>query len=95
MLGAGIRPGLPDAERVRLFSGHFLRAGFASGAEADERYVQKQLGHASAEMTRRYQRRGDRFRVNLTKAAGLYTPLSSSGRSRSRRGNLWMRFCPP
>ena len=33
--------------------------------------VQKQLGHASAEMTRRYQRRRDRFRVNLTKAAGL------------------------
>ncbi|TAI59712.1 integrase, partial [Bradyrhizobium sp. Leo170] len=37
----------------------------------DERYVQKQLGHASAEQTRRYQRRRDRFRVNLTKAAGL------------------------
>jgi integrase len=48
-----------------------LRAGLASSAEADERYVQKQLGHASAEMTRRYQRRRDRFRVNLTKAAGL------------------------
>lgn len=29
------------------------------------------LPHASAEMTRRYQRRRDRFRVNLTKAAGL------------------------
>ncbi|MFH1553770.1 MAG: integrase, partial [Pseudomonadota bacterium] len=43
----------------------------ASSAEVDERYVQKQLGHASAEMTRRYQRRRDRFRVNLTKAAGL------------------------
>ncbi len=40
-------------------------------AEVDERHVQKQLGHASAEMTRRYQRRGGRFRVNLTKAAGL------------------------
>jgi hypothetical protein len=33
--------------------------------------VQKQLGHTRAEMTRRYQRRRDRFRVNLTKAAGL------------------------
>ena len=33
--------------------------------------VQKHLGHASAEMTRRYQRRRDRFRVNMTKAAGL------------------------
>ena len=55
----------------REFSGHSLRAGLASSAEVDERYVQKQLGHASAEMTRRYQRRRDRFRVNLTKAAGL------------------------
>ncbi|MER9895451.1 integrase, partial [Mesorhizobium sp. M0119] len=50
---------------------HSLRAGLASSAEVDERYVQKQLGHASAEMTRNYQRRRDRFRVNLTKASGL------------------------
>lgn len=71
MLEAGLRPDLPDAERVKLFSGHSLRSGLASYAEVDERYVQKQLGHASAEMTRRYQRRKDRFRVNLTKAAGL------------------------
>lgn len=35
--------------------------------QVDERYMQKQLGHASAEMTRRYQRRRDRLRVNLTK----------------------------
>jgi integrase len=48
-----------------------LRAGLATAAEVDERYVQKQLGHASAEMTRRYQRQRDRFQVNLTKAAGL------------------------
>ncbi|MFC7706137.1 tyrosine-type recombinase/integrase [Plastorhodobacter daqingensis] len=68
---AGLRPDLPEAERIRLFSGHSLRAGLASSAEVDERYVQKQLGHASAEMTRRYQRRRDRFRINLTKAAGL------------------------
>jgi integrase len=68
---AGLRPDLPETERVRLFSGHSLRAGLASSAEVDERYVQKQLGHASAEMTRRHQRRRDRFRVNLTKAAGL------------------------
>lgn len=71
MLEAGLRPGLPDAERVKLFSGHSLRAGLASYAEVDERHVQRQLGHASAEMTRHYQRRRDRFRVNLTKAAGL------------------------
>lgn len=68
---AGLRPELSEKERVALFSGHSLRAGLASSAEIDERYVQKQLGHASAEMTRRYQRRRDRFRVNLTKAAGL------------------------
>jgi integrase len=68
---AGLRPELSKAERLRLYSGHSLRAGLASSAEVDERHVQKQLGHASAEMTRRYQRRRDRFRVNLTKAAGL------------------------
>lgn len=71
VLKSGIRSDLPEAERLALFSGHSLRAGLASSAEVDERYVQKQLGHASAEMTRRYQRRRDRFRVNLTKAAGL------------------------
>ncbi|MFU8825544.1 tyrosine-type recombinase/integrase [Yoonia sp.] len=71
VLDAGLRTDLPDAKRVKLYSGHSLRAGLASSAEVDERYVQKQLGHASAEMTRRYQRRRDRFRVNLTKAAGL------------------------
>jgi integrase len=67
----GLRGDLCEAEREALFSGHSLRAGLASSAEIDERYVQKQLGHACAEMTRRYQRRRDRFRVNLTKAAGL------------------------
>jgi len=71
ILDAGIRSELPEKERLALFSGHSLRAGLASSAEVDERYVQKHLGHASAEMTRRYQRRRDRFRVNLTKAAGL------------------------
>ncbi len=71
VLAAGLRSDLPEKDRLALFSGHSLRAGLASGAEVDERYIQKQLGHASAEMTRRYQRRRDRFRVNLTKAAGL------------------------
>ena len=71
VLRAGIRSDLPEKDRLALFSGHSLRAGLASSADVDERYVQKHLGHASAEMTRRYQRRRDRFRVNLTKAAGL------------------------
>ncbi|NTF97834.1 site-specific integrase [Rhizobium rhizogenes] len=70
-IAAGVRGDLSEIERAFKFSGHSLRAGLASSAEVDERYVQKQLGHASAEMTRRYQRRRDRFRINLTKAAGL------------------------
>ncbi|WP_370162786.1 tyrosine-type recombinase/integrase [Limimaricola soesokkakensis] len=70
-LAAGLRPELPEGERRALFAGHSLRAGLATSAEIDERHVQKQLGHASADMTRRYQRSRDRFRFNLTKAAGL------------------------
>lgn len=70
-IAAGVRGDLGEGERAAKFSGHSLRAGLASSAEVDERYVQKQLGHASAEMTRKYQRRRDRFRVNLTKASGL------------------------
>ena len=70
MVNAAFRR-LAQIDRLKLFSGHSLRAGLASSAQVDERYVQKQLGHASAEMTRRYQRNRDRFKVNLTKAAGL------------------------
>lgn len=70
-LAAGVRGDLSEGDRATKFSGHSLRAGLASSAEVDERYVQKQLGHTTAEMTRRYQRRRDRFRVNLTKASGL------------------------
>ena len=71
VVAAGVRGDLGETQRAALFSGHSLRAGLASSAEIDERHVQKHLGHASAEMTRRYQRRRDRFRVNLTRAAGL------------------------
>ena len=70
-LAAGVRGDLPEGERKRAFSGHSLRAGLASSARIEEAHVQKHLGHASPEMTRRYQRKRDRFRVNLTKAAGL------------------------
>ncbi|ESY85897.1 hypothetical protein X738_33270 [Mesorhizobium sp. LNHC209A00] len=56
-LAAGVRGDLSEGDRATKFSGHSLRAGLASSAEVDERYVQKQLGHTSAEMTRRYQRR--------------------------------------
>jgi site-specific recombinase XerC len=52
VLKSGVRYDLPEAKRLALFSGHSLRARLASSAEIDERYVQKQLGHASAEMTK-------------------------------------------
>ncbi|SET97110.1 hypothetical protein SAMN04489858_1172 [Paracoccus homiensis] len=71
-LAAGLRPGLPESERRALFAGHSLRVGLATSAEIDERHVQKQLGHATAEMTRRCQRNRDRFRVSL---ALLYKSL--------------------
>jgi len=78
-LGTGVPTVLPpclhsdlsEGVRAANFSSHSLRAGLASSAEVDERHVQKQLGHARAEMNRRYHRRRDRFRVNLTKASGL------------------------
>ena len=70
-LAAAIRGDLTEGERKRAFGGHSLRAGLASSAQIEEAHVQKHLGHASPEMTRRYQRKRDRFRVNLTKAAGL------------------------
>jgi len=70
-MAAGARSDLSEIERALKFSGHSLRTGLASSAEVEERYVQKHLGDTSAEMTRRYQRRRDRFRINLTRAAGL------------------------
>jgi integrase len=70
-LAAGLRGDLSEGERRRAFGGHSLRAGLASSAQIEEAHVQKHLGHASAEMTRRYQRKRDRFQINLTKAAGL------------------------
>jgi integrase len=70
-LAAGLRGDLTEGDRRLAFGGHSLRAGLASSAQIEEAHVQKHLGHASAEMTRRYQRKRDRFTINLTKAAGL------------------------
>ncbi len=70
-LAAGLRGDLSEGERRLAFGGHSLRAGLASSAQIEEAHVQRHLGHASAEMTRRYQRKRDRFQINLTKAAGL------------------------
>lgn len=55
-----------EGKWAQNFAGHPLRAGLASSTEVDEHYVQKQLGHASAEMTRKYQRHRDQFRVSLS-----------------------------
>ena len=70
-LAAGVRGDLPEGERRLAFAGHSLRAGLATAADVEEALVQRQLGHASPEMTRGYKRRRERFRVNLTKASGL------------------------
>jgi integrase len=70
-LAAGLRGDLAEGDRRLAFGGHSLRAGLASSAQIEEAHVQRHLGHTSAEMTRRYQRKRDRFSINLTKAAGL------------------------
>jgi integrase len=70
-LAAGVRGDLPEVRRAKAFAGHSLRSGFASSAAVEEAHIQKQLGHASAEMTRGYRQNRERFAVNLTKAAGL------------------------
>ena len=69
---SGIRAGQQEGKRLALFLDLSLGASVASYVEVDKRYTQKQLGHALAELTRRYQHRRDRFRVNLTRAAGLW-----------------------
>src|SRR5512135_2979976 len=54
-------------KRVPLFSGHSLRAGFATSAAiagASERSIQKQTGHASVNVLRRYIREAEMFRDN-------------------------------
>lgn len=40
---------------------------FCAEADVEEALVQRRLGHASAEMTRGYKRRGDRFSASLTR----------------------------
>ena len=69
-LAAGLRGDLAEGERRLAFGGHSLRAGLASSAQIEEAHVQKHLGHASAEMTRRYQRKRDRFRSTLQRRRG-------------------------
>ncbi len=70
-IAAGVRVDLSEREPWEKLAGHSPRAGLASSAEIDERYVQKLLSHASSDMTCRCQWRRDRFRVNLAKGTGL------------------------
>lgn len=70
-MAAGLKADLSEKDRPALYAGHSLRAGLATSAAVSEADVQRHLGHASAEMTRRYKRAAYRFRVNITRAAGL------------------------
>jgi hypothetical protein len=76
-MAAGFRGDISEGKRELLFSEHWLGVGLASSAEVDKRFVQKHLGPASAGMTRKYQRRRHRFRVNLTKVVGSEKPCST------------------
>lgn len=69
VLASGIRSDLPEAERLRLYSGQSLRAGLAINFQSAEGAARR-LGHAPAEMAREG-RREDQFCVNGTKAEGL------------------------
>ena len=85
-LAAGLRGDLAEGERRLAFGGHSLRAGLASSAQIEEAHVQKHLGHASAEMTRRYQRKRDRFTDQPHKGGGAIesaTQRLSASRSRN------------
>jgi integrase len=56
------------------FSGHSLRAGFATsaaGAGATERDIMKHTRHKSEQMVRRYIRKGSLFKGNLVDSMGF------------------------
>ena len=56
------------------FAGHSLRAGHATSAAiagATERSIQKQTGHKSVKMLRRYIRDGEMWRKNAAASLGL------------------------
>ena len=66
LLRAGIRPS--------GFSGHSLRAGFATVAAmngATEHEIQRTTGHVSLEVLRRYIRDGELFKKNAARRLGL------------------------
>ena len=71
VLDAGLRSELPEKERLALFSGHSLRTGFASSVSVDGHNVRKKIKYGSYEEPQHSRPHRERFRVNLTKAAGL------------------------
>ncbi|OHV18258.1 hypothetical protein BK022_00360 [Methylorubrum extorquens] len=57
-----------------LFSGHSMRAGFATSAAlagVEERLIMRQTRHRSAATVRRYIRDGELFARNLAAEVGL------------------------
>lgn len=57
-----------------LFSGHSMRAGFATSAAlagVEERLIMRQTRHRSAQTVRRYIRDGELFARNISKEIGL------------------------
>ena len=61
-------------ESADTYAGHSLRSGHATTVamnDGDERAIQAQLGHASAEMTRRYIREANIFRRSSAGKLGL------------------------
>src|SRR5262249_62364332 len=82
---AGVRGDLSKADRRRKFAGHSLRARLAKSANAGEYQVQQQLGHASVTMTRRYQRKRERFRRRWAISVAI-CDKQASAHYRLRRG---------
>jgi integrase len=61
-------------EDPSLYSGHSLRAGFATSAAAagaSEFAIARQTGHRSMAVLRRYIREGDLFKANAVSKLGL------------------------
>ncbi|MGR3379332.1 tyrosine-type recombinase/integrase [Salipiger abyssi] len=66
-LDAGLRAELPEKDRLALFSGHSLRAGLINSIGLDGRHDPKSPEPSTDDAPPRR----ERFRMNLTRAAGL------------------------
>ncbi|CUX66562.1 hypothetical protein AGR4C_pa70048 [Agrobacterium tumefaciens str. Kerr 14] len=70
--GAGVSGDFFEIARTFKIADHLLWAGLAVPSEVAKRNAPKRMQHATLELTHRYQRRRSRYKVNLTKAAGLW-----------------------